>query len=174
MRTSRRLTLLVAAGLLGTACRHDARGPEPGMELYAVAPDSVREVLLSSGDRKLYAFRWRAGEPFRLLVATRGDSVVQRCTAGPGFARWLAAVSRLPIRDSLPRARERDAGEWADLELRDASALEPITARLRLPVAASDPVVVRVDDRDWAVDVDAAALRDVRGGCASLGGGRAP
>ena len=174
MRLSRRLAVLLAGGLLGTACRHDARGPEPGMELYAVAPDSVREVLLSSGDRKLYAFRWRAAEPFRLIVATRGDSVVQRCTAGPGFTRWLAAVSRLPIRDSLPRAKDRDAGEWADLELRDASALEPIAARLRLPAAASDPVVVRVDDRDYAVDVDASVLRDARAGCAALGGGRAP
>ena len=170
MRLSRRLAVLLAGGLLGTACRHDARGPEPGMELYAVAPDSVREVLLSSGDRKLYAFRWRAAEPFRLIVATRGDSVVQRCTAGPGFTRWLAAVSRLPIRDSLPRARDLDAGEWADLELRDASVLEPITARLRLPVGPSDPVVVRVDDRDYSVDVDGAALRDVRAGCAALGG----
>jgi hypothetical protein len=162
----------LAVALLGAlACggRGADGSPEPGTELYAVAPETVREVVFSTPDRKLYAYRWAPSDSFQLIVATRGKAEVEHCAGGAGFTRWLAAASRMPVARKLDRRLDAASTEWADLQLRDASQLEPIDVHLHIPSAAGEPTVMQYGTEQYAVDVDAAVLQEVRSGCSALG-----
>lgn len=161
----------VALALLVLACGERGGGgaPEPGTELYAVAPETVREVVFSTPDHKLYAYRWAPSDSFQLVIATRGKAEVEHCVAGAGFTPWLAAASRMPVARKLDRRLDAASTKWADLQLRDASQLEPIDVHLHLPSAAGEPTVVQYGTEQYAVDVNAAALQTVGSGCGGLG-----
>jgi hypothetical protein len=167
---------VIATALLATASACSRGGgesePEPGTELYAVAPETVREVVFSAPDRKLYAYRWAPSDSFRLVIASRGSADVEHCTAGEGFTRWLAAASRMPVVKKLDDKLDAASTDWTDLQLRDASQLEPIDVHLHLPSAAGQSTVIQYGAAQYSVDVDAAALGAVRSGCAGLGATR--
>lgn len=172
-----RLWVLVVVALFGGAfigCAKDRDGgaPEPGTELYAVAPETVREVEFRTPDRKLYAYRWAPEDTFHIVVATRGSAEAEQCTAGEGFTRWLAAVSRMPIGKKLDRQVDSATGEWTDLQLRDASQLEPIAVHLHIPSAPGAPAVLQFGADQYSVDADGPMLRSASSGCATLGAKR--
>ena len=162
-----------AAALLALAAAcgpgRDSPTAEPGTELYATSPGAVDEILFSSRERKMLAFRRTPGAPFELLFVNAGDAGVERCAAGDGFQRWLTAVSSLPIARRLDPPVDARASGWADLRLRDSTGMEPIDVRLRIPPADQDSVVVRVDAQQYVADVDATVLRSVVSGCRALG-----
>ncbi len=166
--------VVVLYGVAAIACAkdRDERAPEPGTELYAIAPETVREVAFSTPDRKLYAYRWAPGDTFHIVVATRGSAEAEQCPAGEGFTRWLAAVSRMPIGKKLERPVDSASGEWTDLQLRDASQLEPIAAHLHIPSAPGDPAVIQFGADQYSVNVDGPMLRSASSGCATLGAKR--
>lgn len=139
--------------------------------MYAVSAEDLAEVTLSAPDRKLYAYRWDAQRPFTLLVASRTEPRTTACEAGPGFSRWLDAVTQVPIVRPVATDTPDPAGSWAELRLRDASTLEPITVDVLLPAADTGRMVVRVGGRRYLTGVEAGVLRTVDGGCASLGTG---
>jgi hypothetical protein len=165
------VTLGLAAGLVA-ACDSDrqAPAPEPGTDLYAVAPGAIHEVLLTSPERKMLAFRWTPDTVFHLVFAVRGRPGVEQCRAGDGFDRWLAAVSRMPVRARLHVPIDPRSG-WVSLQLRDTTQLEPIDVRLRIPPGNTEPVTIQSGspDQQYSVDVDATVLRSIESGCGALG-----
>ncbi len=165
--------VLVIAGLtpvLVAACdsERQASAPEPGTELYAVAPGAVDEVLFSSAEKRMLAFRWTPDSVFQLVFVTRGRFDAERCAAGDGFQRWLTAVSSMPIGRRLERPFDPAGAGWADLRLRDTTRIEPIDVRLRLP-SAGEPVAIQFGAQQYSVDVDAAAVRTIESGCGAVG-----
>jgi hypothetical protein len=151
------------------ACHSQKSGwPEPGMELYSVAADSVREVLLSSPARKVYAYRWATDRPFQLVIASRDSATAEQCSAGPGFERLLKALATLPVVKESEKHFDDGTAAWADVRLKDTTNLEPIEARIRIPEANSEPVVIQFRDRQYVVRVDPSVLQTATG-CAVLG-----
>lgn len=156
---------------MNPACRADRRGrdgPEPGTEFFAIAPETVTEVLYSSSERKLYAYRWTSTEPFHVAVGQRGARPEQ-CMGGEGFMRWLRALARVPVTRELKPALDMTKGEWANVQLWDTRPLEPNGLTLRVPTATGEPVVLVFEQRQFIVDVNPVALRSVMPGCAALG-----
>jgi hypothetical protein len=170
MTTTKTAVLLLCCGAAWTSCSSGPRSsaPEAGTELYAVAPESVNEVLFTSGAVKLFAYRWKPEDPFHIFVSSR-TGPPQQCTGGGQFQEWLKAVSRLPVLRETDQRFEPGSPEWGDLRLRDNTQLEPIDVRLRLPSSDREPVVIQVDDRQFLVDVNAAVVRRAASGCADIG-----
>lgn len=153
------------------ACHTTPRSgsPEPGIELYAVATDSVREVLLSSAVHKIYAYRWAADRPFQLMIASKDTATAEQCLGGAGFDRLVQAVATTRVAKESEKRFEDGTPAWADVRLRDTTNLEPIEARIRIPEADSEPVVIQFRDRQYIVGIDAAVLQLAKSGCAELG-----
>lgn len=168
MQLNIRIGVLAAWCLLTVACRSTGATsgqPEPGTQYYAMAPENIREVVFSSSERKLYGYRWSASEPFNIYTGGRGANP-EHCTSGDGFTRWLNAVATIPVQSV---ANDTVAGEWTEVQLRDATTLEPNNATLLIPASQTDPVLMRFGDRQYVVGVNAAELRSVNSGCSVLG-----
>jgi hypothetical protein len=136
-------TIAMLCCAASTACGSVSKsaGPEPGTELYAVATDAVREVLISSPSHKIYAYRWTTDQPFQLMVASRDGASPEQCPGGAGFEQLLRAVATLPVVKESEKHFE-DGAAWTGLWLRDTN-LDPIEARIRIPEAAGEPVVIQ-------------------------------
>lgn len=163
-------TFALLCCVASTACRPVSKSaePEPGTELYAVAMDAVSEVLISSPSHKIYAYRWTTDQPFQLMVASRDSASPEQCPGGAGFEQLLRAVATLPVVKESEKHFE-DGAAWTGLWLRDTTNLDPIEARIRIPEAAGEPVVIQYGNRQYVVRVDAAALQTAKSGCAELG-----
>jgi hypothetical protein len=167
----RNVCAIALFGIALAGCRSTSGAgarPEPGTEYYAVAPESIREVVFSSPERKLYAYRWNGSATFQIFTASPGTAPEQ-CAAGDGFGRWLAAIATIPVRSV---ADSTVAGAWAEVRLRDATDLDANEATLLVPASPSDPVLMRVGEQSFVVGIDAALLRSVNAGCAGLGRAR--
>src|ERR1700722_16949866 len=107
-----------------SACRPQSKsvGPEPGTELYAVATDSVSEVLISSPSRKIYGYRWTTDRPFHLMVAASNAATDEQCSSGAGFDQLLRALATLPV-VKVSEKHFDDGAAWADVRLRDTTNL---------------------------------------------------
>jgi hypothetical protein len=177
--TSRRALSAFAIAVLipavGLACDSEREGsaPEPGTELYAVEPGAIEEVLFSSPDRKMLAFRWTPDTTFQLVFATRGRPDTERCAAGDGFRQWLAAVATIRVGRQLDRPFDPSGGGWADLRLRDTTQIDPIETRLRVPPSGGEPVVIEFGAQQYSVEANAAAVRTITSGCSAFGAARA-
>jgi hypothetical protein len=169
--TVRRAARIFLSSWLAAACGQgrQAAAPEPGTELYAVAPASIDEVVLSSPDRKMLAFRWAPDTVFQLVFAARGRPETERCAAGDGFRRWLTAVSSMPVDQRLERPFEPAGAGWVHLRLRDTTQIGPIDVRLRIPSAGDEPVVIQAGEHQYRVNVDAAVLRTIESACRGVG-----
>ena len=79
------LRLVLACALLA-ACSADGDADlypplHPGF-YYEIDPDIVREVVFSSADLKLFAYRWAPDDNFHILVLRPGETDIERCDAG--------------------------------------------------------------------------------------------
>jgi hypothetical protein len=160
--------LLFLGALAACNKRHDLQAPEPGTELFAVLPDSVNEVLFSSSDRKLYAYRWTSGQPFQIMTSSRGLAVPEHCAGGVGFQQLLQAIARVKIVREVDKSFDTTTSDWADVELKDATVLEPISMRIRVPRTTDEPVVIQVEKQQFVVDMYGPALARTRLGCSAL------
>lgn len=168
-----RVTIVgLLCGALLWGCHSDPKSgkPEPGTELYAVAPESVREIVISLPLHKIYAYRWATDQPFQLVVASRAAAQAEQCSGGAGFQRLLQTLATMPIIKESEKHFEEDTEAWADVQLRDTTQLDPIAARIRIPQEKSEPVVIQFGDRQYLVQMDAQALRASQSGCAELAG----
>ena len=171
MATTWSAYVCLAMACLASACgRAVSTQPEIGSDLYAVAPESVIEVLLSGSEESLWAHRWRKSDRFSLVFARRGSPKPETCSAGPGFDAWLQSLSRVTIVRSQT-SKVSEAGEgWFDVRLKDDLTLEPIETHLRLPTAADKSAVVAVAGKQFLVTLGSAGEPpDLRLGCAALG-----
>jgi hypothetical protein len=133
--------------------------------MFSVLPDSITDVLFSSADRRLYAYRWSQGKPFQIMTASRASVSPEHCMGGPGFEQFLRTISTIKIIRASEKPFDTSSSNWADIELKDTTVLDPITMRIRVPEISGEPVVVLVDAQQFAVDVDSSILSMVKSGC---------
>ena len=62
-----------------------------------MAAADVREMVVSGSDRKLYAYRSAAGDPFEIAIAYKAGDRLERCRSGPGFLRFLDAMASVQV-----------------------------------------------------------------------------
>jgi hypothetical protein len=160
------LTAFCCALMAGCVSRTPA--PESGVELYAVPPENVREILFSSPDRKLFAYRWGQEGPFQIWTASKDSGEPERCTGGEPFKKWLEAVSSMRVERSASSSEAGAAAGWSDLLIRDYTSLDPIQIRLRIPASEKEPVVADWHGSRVVVRIDARVLRTALSGCAQL------
>ena len=156
--------------LAAVCCNGSSRGvtPEIGTDLYAVAPEGVSEVSLSSKGQRMWAYKWATSESFSLVFAYRSPPHVETCMAGSRFRSWLRTVSRLHI-TGTPRAPiDRASPDWVDLRIADSSALKPIDVLIYLPPVDREAPVVMVDGAQFLAEVDLVSARAIWSGCAKM------
>lgn len=163
------LLAIACSSAIGCSPNADSDAPKPGTELYAVAPETITEVLVSSGDHKLLAYRWSASEPFHLMIASRSKPAGEHCLAGDRFAGWLQSVSTARITREASPAVDRKAPGWTHVRLRDRSSLDPIDVQLHIPPSDTGPVVLAHGDKQFIVDMQAVVIRRAVLGCKDLG-----
>jgi hypothetical protein len=77
-------------------------------------------------------------------------------------------ITRMPIGRKLEQPVDPKAGNWAILELIDASVLEGAESRLRLPATAGEPMIWQFGPDQYPVEWDTAAFAGLQSGCAEL------
>ena len=161
---------ILTALCLGTlaTCGGKPPAPEVGVDLYAVPPENVTEILLSSPTKKVYAYRWGQGSPFQVWTASSNSADAEQCKGGEGLRRWLEAISTVRLVREVDPPWDRSAPNWSDILIRDATNLEPIQVRVRIPASDGEPVVIDSHGRQFAAQIDARVLRTVMSGCSQL------
>ena len=126
-------------------------------------------ALAGTAAAQIDAFDWKlAGNPAGLGQQTPGNLHV----IGPDYGgcdphlTWFETV--MPV-GGESKVRFADGPAWATVRLSDASKLEPIETRLRIPQGRSEPVLIQFEDRQYEVRVDAAVLLTANAGCNVLG-----
>jgi hypothetical protein len=166
------LLRLVLACTLLAACSADGDADlypplDPGF-YYEIDPDIIREVVFSSADLKLFAYRWAPDDNFRIVVLRPGEADIERCDAGETFRKWFDMITRMPIGRKLEQPVDPKAGNWAILELIEATVLEGAESRLRLPATAGEPMIWQFGPDQYPVEWDTAAFAGLQSGCAEL------
>jgi len=159
----------MASVIIAGACNSNSTPQAmPGTDLYAVSPDDVLELKISTPERKLYAFRWSPQDRFELLVARRG-APVEQCVAGGSFMRLLKAVSQLRVVAEVQRAGvEPRRTPLTMLEISDRTALEPITMAFRLTNEAQRQIVVDVGGKQFSATPNGPDFELVLADCSVL------
>jgi len=157
--------LVVVAFLNACSSRPSHTSPEPGTELFAILPENITEVRISSSDYKVYAFRWQLGQPFEVVTSSRKGRNTEHCTGGAAFDDLLKSLSTVKILRAADKPFDAGSNDWADVDLRDATVLEPISMRVRVPRSAGETVVVQVENRQFVADIDGSALMKAKFDC---------
>ncbi|MGH2619636.1 MAG: hypothetical protein ACRDHG_03570 [Anaerolineales bacterium] len=162
------LLVLAAAALAG--CEDDCTRPRWGKPLSYKAAAEVREMVVSGSDRKLYAYRQTAGDPFQIVIAYKAPARVERCQSGPGFARFLEAMATVQVIRRSWYWIDSLSADWFAVELWDGGTRPGIPHRLRPPISGHPWTVMQwCFGSQYLVDVDPAIWESLRSGCASLG-----
>jgi len=144
-------TLLVLAWPVLIGCQNwrSAETVRVGTELYAIVPEGIIEVLFSTDDHKVFAYRWNPNDAFQLTVASARERRVEYCVSGEGFRRWLEAVASARVTNEVMKFSnaKNGGGSWARLRLRDSSSLDSIDVQIQMPVTAADPVLMESEAR---------------------------
>lgn len=168
----------IAAALLGWlgASLHGAEAQtlSPGTEVFAVAPGKVTQVTYRSPGMMLIAHRWRIQDRFTLIFLEK-DSKPVICPAGQNFEVVLNQLTSLKLRRALlPKEAQEllqkyPASSWAELLVRDNSALKAFQA-LIMPVAGNpNEAFVHFDGSTYIVDFADQVFQLMSGGCKLLG-----
>ena len=163
------LVLLFAAVVLA-GCEDECFQPGWGRPLSYMAAADVREMLVSGSDRKLYAYRSAAGEPFEIAIAYKAGGRIERCQSGPGFLRVLDAMASVQVIRRSWHDVYPTSSEWFVVELWPAGGDHGVPHRLRPPVPGYPWSVMEwCFGSQFLVDIDPAVWESLRSGCASLG-----
>ena len=141
---------------------------DPGF-FYEIDPDIVREIVFSSADLKLFAYRWGPDENFHIVVLRPDKAEIEQCDAGETFRSWFDMIAEMPIGQKLDKPVDPQSGNWAILELIDISVLEGAESRLRLPATPRDRIIWQFGPDQYPVGWDSAAFAMLNSGCYSLG-----
>ncbi|MDF2764365.1 MAG: hypothetical protein K0S81_1359 [Rhodospirillales bacterium] len=161
--------LLLGAALLA-GCEDECTRPGWGQPLSYMAAADVREMVVSGSDRKLYAYRSAAGEPFEIAIAYKAGDRVERCRSGPEFQRFLDAMVTVQVIRQSWHGIYSISSEWFVVELWPAGGDPGVPHRLRPPVPGYAWSVMQWCYGDqYLVDIDPAIWESLRSGCASLG-----
>ena len=174
MKLTRFVTVAALLGLLGTIL-HGAGGQSlrPQTEVFAVDPGKVIEITYRSPEIMLIAHRWHIQDRFSLIFLKK-DHKPSICLAGQGFNRVLKQLTSLKLHKTLtPKEaqaliQQYPASSWAELLVRDNSALKPFRA-LIMPVAGQPrEVFIQFEGATYKVDFDHQVFQLISGGCQAL------
>lgn len=169
-RGMKRKPLLVLLAALLAGCEEECTRPGWGQPLSYMAAADVREMAVSGSDRKLYAYRAAAGDPFEIAIAYKAGDRVERCRSGPEFQRFLDAMVTVQVIRQSWHGIYSISSEWFVVELWPAGGDHGVPHRLRPPVPGYPWSVMEWCFGDqYLVDIDPAIWESLRSGCASLG-----
>jgi hypothetical protein len=170
------LLVLLVAGRPGAG----SRPLTVGTEVFAVDPGKVIEVTFRSAGMLLLAHRWEARGRFTLIFLEQPQGQPATCLAGQGFAVVLNHLTSLKVRRTLSAREAQELmgkeplGAWAEMVIRDRTALAPFRARL-MPVAGRiDEAFVHFDGATYVVDLPDQVFHLIAGGCKTLAGPAPP
>ncbi len=161
--------------LLGPVPEGWGRALRPGTEVFAVDPAMVLEVSYRTETVRLLAQRWQKGEPFTLAFWVPGRPQPAVCPAGEGFARVLQQLTSLKLRRTLEAGeaeayfRKNPLSSWAEVVLRDTSALEPFRALLQPRPGPAAEALVHFNGATYLVDFEPQVWSLLAGGCQAMG-----
>jgi hypothetical protein len=173
-RFGRVVTVLALLGLLGAGRYNVGAQPlRPQTEVFAVNPGKVIEVTYRSAEIMLIAHRWQVQDKFTFIFLKKRHKPLI-CPAGPGFDVVLSQVTSLKLRRALSAKEAKElfqkypASSWAELRVRDNSALKPFRA-LIMPVAGQpNAAFVHFDGSTYIVSFAARVFHLISGGCKLL------
>jgi hypothetical protein len=161
--------------LLGMPQNGGGQSLRAGTEVFAVDPNLVLEVSYRQATVQMMAHRWHSGDPFSLIFWEKDQPRPSSCLAGEGFARVLKELTSLRLRRTLDARQEEEyfrkdpLRSWAELRIRDTSALEPFRA-LVLPLAGpATGALVHFHGSTYLVDIKDQVFELISGGCKTLG-----
>jgi hypothetical protein len=128
----------------------------------------VLEVVVSTSEFKLFAYRQSPENSFQIVFATRQSRDAERCLSGPDFVRFLEGVTSLPVIDELRNPVDPVSQRWVVVELWDGSGKVGDETRLRRPID-NERTVLQFGENQYYVDFDSVLWDRMRSGCAGLG-----
>jgi hypothetical protein len=175
-RLARYIIATTLLGLLGASLNGaGAKSLRPGTEVFAVDPGKVIEITFRSPGVMLTAHRWQTRDRFTLVFLAKNRQPVS-CLAGPGFDVVLNQLTNLRLRRALNAKEVKEVlkknplSSWAEVVVRDNTALEPFRALL-LPVAgAPNEAFIQFDDFTYVVDFADKVFQLISNGCKLLAG----
>ena len=145
----------------------------PGTEVFAVEPGRVIEVTYRTPGIMLIAHRWLLPDRFTLIFLEKHRNPVT-CLAGQRFNLVLNQLTSLKLHRVLEAREAKDLfqknplSSWAEVVVRDDTALEPFRALL-LPVpGAANEAFVHFDDFTYVVGFREQVFQLLSSGCKSL------
>ena len=163
------LVLAAVALIANPASGGRREGPQSRTVLNTLDPKLVFQVVVSGSDRKLFAYRQSPDDAFHIVFATRKTRDAEHCFSGPGFVRFLEAVTSLPVFSELRNEVDPVSENWVVIELWDGSGSAGDETRLRRPNSASERTILQFGYDQYTVDFDGALWDSMRSGCAGLG-----
>jgi hypothetical protein len=128
----------------------------------------------------LLAHRWEPRDRFTLIFLEQPQGRPATCLGGQGFAVVLSHLASLKVRRTLSAREAQDLvgkkpfGAWAEVVIRDQTALAPFQARL-MPVAGEiDEAFVQFDGATYVVGLPDQVFHLISGGCKTLAGTAPP
>jgi hypothetical protein len=156
------------------------RSLKPGTEVFAVAPEKVVEISYRTADFWFLAHRWQVEDRFSLIFLKKGKPLPERCLAGKGFQTVLGQLTSLKLRQTPTTEqtkkllRHYPLSTWAELVIRDDSALEPFQARIHPVADSTGEVWLHFNGATYRVALDHQVLKLISGGCQALATGKSP
>jgi hypothetical protein len=168
---------VITAALLGLwgVSLHSARAQSlrPGTEVFAVEPGKVIEITYRSPTMLLLAHRWQTRDRFALIFLEKPHPPVT-CLAGQKFDVVLNQMTSLKLRRTLTPTEAQELlkknpfSSWAEVVIRDNTALEPFRALLLPVTGQSDAAFVHFGDVTYVVDFADQVFQLISSGCKSL------
>ncbi|MFZ5448362.1 MAG: hypothetical protein ACOZFS_06970 [Thermodesulfobacteriota bacterium] len=171
---------MATAGLLlfllaGIASGAGGGSLKAGTEVFGVDPARVLEVSYRSSEVRLIAHRWDVNQRFTLIVLTKSRAQPELCSAGPGFEAVLQQLTSLKLAKTFSPGQEeayfkrQPLPTWAEVVIRDNSALPPFQARITPLAGSSNEALVHFSGVTYMVNFDSQIFQVMAGGCATLG-----
>lgn len=174
-RFARYVIATALLGLLGASPhRAGAQTLSPGAEVFAVDPAKVIEVTYRSPKMMLIAHRWQTRDRFTLIFLDQQHKKPVTCLAGPSFDDVLKQLTSLKLRRTFNAKETKEllqknpVGVWAEVVVRDYTAVEPFRA-LVMPVAGvPDEAFVHFNGVTYVVDFADRVFQLISSGCKLL------
>ncbi|MEJ2068860.1 MAG: hypothetical protein P8X58_00385 [Syntrophobacterales bacterium] len=136
------------------------------------------EISYRTANFWFLAHRWQVGQHFTLIFLKKGKPLPERCLAGRGFQKVLGQLTSLKLRQTPTPEQAKELlrlhplSTWAELVIRDNSALEPFQAWVRPVADSSEEVWLHFHDATYRVALDHQVLDLISRGCQALASGR--
>jgi len=168
----------IAAALLGLLGASPpgagAQALSVGAEVFAVDPAKVIEITYRSPKMMLIAHRWQSRDRFTLIILDKQNSKPVTGLAGQGFDVVLNQLTSLKLRRALNAKEAKELLQknpvslWAEVVVRDHSAVEPFRALVMPVPGVPDEAFVHFNGVTYVVDFAGQVFQHISSGCKLL------